>query len=131
MSPRPCPCDLPRPYAACCGRFHAGADAPTAVEVMRARYAAYALADEAYLIATWDPATAPSEISFDPAREWLGLNVADSTGGTVFDDEGTVTFIAEFVDAAGRRGLSEVSRFRRDGGRWLYVDAIDAAIDEV
>ena len=39
---RGCPCGLPAAYDRCCGRFLAGAAAPTAELLMRSRYTAYA-----------------------------------------------------------------------------------------
>ena len=48
-----CPCGGPS-LAACCGPYIAGAAiAPTAETLMRSRYSAYTLRDEAYLRATW------------------------------------------------------------------------------
>jgi SEC-C motif-containing protein len=56
MSPLPpCPCDPLRPYAGCCGRYHAGAlhlQAPDAETLMRSRYSAYVLGLADYLRAT-------------------------------------------------------------------------------
>ena len=40
-----CPCGLGDDYDACCGRLHAGAPAPTAEALMRARYSAFAVGD--------------------------------------------------------------------------------------
>jgi SEC-C motif-containing protein len=45
-SPEPCPCGAAAGYAACCGRWHAGASqglAPDAQALMRSRYSAYVL----------------------------------------------------------------------------------------
>ncbi|RBI83161.1 hypothetical protein BRL75_16240, partial [Xanthomonas oryzae pv. oryzae] len=36
----PCPCGRPADYARCCGPYHAGAAAPDAETLMRARYSA-------------------------------------------------------------------------------------------
>lgn len=38
----PCPCFSGNPYGECCKPFHDGKKSPQPVEVMRARYAAYA-----------------------------------------------------------------------------------------
>ncbi|ESQ02386.1 SEC-C domain-containing protein [Streptomyces sp. PVA_94-07] len=52
----PCPCGTGRTYGECCGRFHAGsAEAATAEQLMRSRYAAFATRDAAYLLRTWHP----------------------------------------------------------------------------
>ena len=57
---QPCPCGSGATYDACCGRLHRGAaQAATAEELMRARYAAYAVGDTSYVFRTWHPAPAP------------------------------------------------------------------------
>lgn len=116
--PSPCPCGLPAPYPECCGRYHhGGAGAPTAEALMRSRYTAFVRGDASYLRATWDPATRPRRVTTDPGTVWTGLDVLGRTGGGLFDAEGTVEFRAHH--AGGE--VAERSRFRREGGRWLYV----------
>ena len=52
-APSKCPCGSGRPYAACCGRAHAGAEpAATPEALLRARFSAYALGKVDYLVAT-------------------------------------------------------------------------------
>ena len=119
MSPTRCPCGSGLTYPECCGRLHDGtAAAATAEQLMRSRYSAFAVGDAAYLLATWDPATRPRTLELDPAVRWTGLEVLATTGGGLFDAEGTVTFRA----SARQYTQQEHSRFRRAGGRWLYVD---------
>jgi SEC-C motif domain protein len=111
-----CPCGLPAPYPACCGRFHHGDAAPTAERLMRSRYCAFAVGDEAYLRLTWDPSTRPRRIGLDPSIRWTRLEVVGTTGGGPEDDEGTVEFRAHHDSGV----VAENSLFRRDG-RWRYV----------
>jgi SEC-C motif-containing protein len=120
-----CPCGLGPPYEACCAPLH-GLDvaAPTAERVMRARYSAFALEDDRYLLASWHPSTRPGSVGFDPAQRWTGLEVLATTSGGLLDAEGTVEFRARF-EQGGRPGeLHEVSRFVRDAGRWAYVGPV-------
>src|SRR5689334_8384056 len=80
--PDACPCGLPAPYDACCGRFHRGAAAaPTAELLMRSRYSAFVVEDRDYLRATWDPGTRPRRIELGPGDRWTGLEVLGATGG--------------------------------------------------
>jgi SEC-C motif-containing protein len=118
-----CPCGLPARYGECCGALHAGAAAPTAERLMRSRYAAFAVGDAAYLLRTWAAATRPPDLDLDPAVRWTGLDILGSTGGSAFHAEGTVAFRARYrLD--GRDGEQrENSRFVREGGRWVYMDA--------
>lgn len=113
--PGPCPCGLPAPYPSCCGRFHHGDAAPTAELLMRSRYSAFAVRDEAYLRRTWHPSTRPRRIGLDPGTRWTGLEILGSTGD---GDAATVEFRAHHDSGA----LHELSRFVCVEGRWLYVD---------
>jgi SEC-C motif domain protein len=121
-----CPCGSGESYARCCGPLHHGQrQARTAEELMRSRYAAYALGDTDYVFRTWHPRTRPSDLTLDAGTEWTGLEVMDRSGGGPDDEHGEVAFTARFT-ADGRDGvLRERSRFRRRAGRWLYVDAVD------
>ncbi|MCW2766619.1 MAG: sec-C motif containing protein [Nocardioides sp.] len=120
---QPCPCGSGDPYDACCGRLHRGAAAAgTAEELMRSRYAAYAVGDTSYVFRTWHPRTRPADIEPDPALTWTGLSIVDAAAGGPDDETGEVEFVARFLrgGAAGER--RERSRFERRAGRWVYVD---------
>lgn len=88
---------------------------------MRSRYAAFAMRDEAYLLATWHPSTRPPRLSFMPGEEWVQLRILDSK---VESESATVEFIARSRVAGRNQTLHETSRFVRDGGRWHYVDGV-------
>jgi SEC-C motif-containing protein len=113
---QPCPCGSGTSYDACCGRLHRGASAAeTAEQLMRSRYAAYAVGDTDYVFRTWHPRTRPDDVSPHPALTWTGLAVVGA-------GEGWVEFVASY-ERDGRAGeLRERSRFERRGGRWVYVD---------
>ena len=126
-APDPCPCGLAAHYAACCGRFHAGAAAPDAERLMRSRYSAYVRHLPDYLRATWHPDTRPAELSLDDApgqrTQWLGLTVQDHqvTGS----DSAEVRFTARYrVGGGSAVKMTEHSRFLRVEGRWYYLDAV-------
>jgi SEC-C motif domain protein len=125
----PCPCGLGPAYADCCGRFHRGpAAAPTAELLMRSRYAAFALHDEAYLLRTWHVSTRPPRVGFNPGRRWNRLEILAATGGSPFHTEGTVRFRAHYVERGRAGAQEEESRFERDSeGRWVYLDGVQAA----
>lgn len=97
----PCPCGRPAAYAQCCGHYHAGAAAPDAETLMRARYSAYVRRDVAYLLASWHPSTRPPELSLDQGGRttWLGLTVqrAIETG----TDTAEVAFLARYRIGGG------------------------------
>ena len=130
-----CPCGG-APFAACCGPYLAGdAVAPSAELLMRSRYTAYTLRDEAYLRATWHPSTLPAGQIVDPDEklQWLGLEVKSAlrlrqrkANLPESPDSDTVEFIARYKIAGRAHRLHEVSRFvrERDGdvARWFYLD---------
>lgn len=95
---------------------------------MRARFAAYALADDAYLLQSWHPSTRPPSVTFDPELRWISLEILDSEHGGLFDDEGAVEFIARYRRDSREGSLHERSRFVRANRRWMYLDAADAVM---
>lgn len=125
MAPVPCPCGSGLPLAACCAPRHDGSrPAETALALMRSRYAAFALGDGAYLLATQAP-----ELSRESAAAlsawarqvtWQGLVVLSCAQGQPGDSQGQVEFEARYLDAGKQVTLHEVSSFDRPGGRWRY-----------
>ena len=138
-SPALCPCGGGS-FASCCGPFLAGESIPpTAEQLMRSRYSAYTLGDEAYLRATWHASTLPLAAIVDPDEklQWLGLEVksalrlrqrkANLPDEQQPADSDTVEFVARFKVGGRAHRLHEVSRFVREPDslgvlRWFYVD---------
>ncbi len=112
-----CPCGLGEPYSECCGRFHAGAAAPSAELLMRSRFSAFAVGDADYLRASWHPSTRPRRLTLDPRQRWTRLEIVDRSGGGLFDTNGIVEFKAHHAGGV----LHERSTFAKVDGRWLYV----------
>lgn len=92
---------------------------------MRSRYAAFALGNGEYVVATQAP-----ELSREPAEavgawarsvEWLGLTVLRVERGQPGDDTGLVEFEARYRERGRELTLHEVSEFDRPGGRWRYL----------
>lgn len=123
-----CPCGSGRPLIECCGPYLAGAALPPDAEtLMRSRYSAYVLRDEAYLLATWHPDTRPARLGLDqdPPTKWLGLAVKrhEDSG----DGRAVVEFVARCKIAGRAHRLHEASRFLLENGRWLYLDGAPPA----
>jgi SEC-C motif-containing protein len=120
-----CPCGSGETYDECCGPLHRGAaDAPTARALMASRFSAFAVRDEAYLLATWHPSTRPSALPLSDLQ-WRRLEIIDVVGGGPFDSTGIVEFRAYYRGGTDRGSLRERSKFVREDGRWYYVDAVD------
>ena len=115
----PCPCGSGEVYDACCGRLHRGeAEAQTALELMRARYSAYAMNLVDYVFRTWHPRSRPDDLEPDPVTNWTGLRIVDVLAGAPGDETGEVEFVATHSSGS----MHERSRFVRRGTRWVYVD---------
>lgn len=106
---------------------------------MRSRYAAYAVADVAYLWRTLHPSHVDKQRAerdvIAELRRWcraarfMGLQVLDTRAA---DDDGValVLFHARVFVAGSNKSFMECSRFRHDGGGWRYVDGdLDARAD--
>lgn len=120
----PCPCGNPAGYTGCCGPLHEGAMAISAEQLMRARYSAYVLRREDYLLASWHPDTRPATLRLaaqQPAPTWLGLEVRCQQRSD--EEHAIVEFVARYRLGGGRaQRQHETSRFVRQDGRWYYFD---------
>jgi SEC-C motif domain protein len=124
LGPSSCPCGSTQRYDACCGRLHRGAaEAGTAGELMRARFAAYAVGETDFVWRTWHPRTRPTSVTHDDQVRWRRLEVLDEvTDG----DRAEVEFRAHFDRAGAGPGVHhERSAFERRRGRWVYLETIE------
>lgn len=97
--------------------------APTAEALMRSRYSAYTLQLGDYLLASWHPSTRPAApMTFEPGVRWLGLEVRRRE--PIDADHARVEFVARSKLGGRAHRHHEISRFVREGGRWLYIDAV-------
>jgi SEC-C motif-containing protein len=127
----PCPCGGGA-YETCCARYvETGAATPTAVALMRSRYTAYVLRNEAYLRTTWWPDTLPDEpITGADDVKWIALDIVGKqpqAKAPTDEEHATVEFVARFKVSGRAHKLHEISQFQRQidaAGvpRWYYVD---------
>ncbi|MES2405774.1 MAG: YchJ family metal-binding protein [Pseudomonadota bacterium] len=127
MNPSPsdttvCPCGATSTFDSCCGRYLAGEAAPTAEALMRSRYTAFTLLNEAYLLSSWHSSTRPASLDLhaSPQPKWLGLKIV--AHHIQDESHATVEFVARSKLAGRAQRLHEVSRFVREDGHWFYVD---------
>lgn len=122
-----CPCGSGRSTSACCGRYHRGEAAPTALALMKSRYAAYVLGEIDYLVETHDASTRDT-LDLEAIRtwsadtRWQGLEIIATEAGGEPDDTGIVEFVARGMTAGRAFAQHERSRFRKLDGRWFYLD---------
>ncbi|THG34431.1 hypothetical protein E6C70_09195 [Glaciibacter flavus] len=118
-----CPCLSGLTFGECCGPLLRGERmAPTALQLMRSRFTAFAAGDARYLLATAHPSTRPPRLDLDDDQRWYRLDILGTSAGGPLDTTGTVEFIAYFRGPQGRGELRELSRFVREDGRWFYLE---------
>ena len=124
LSQKPsCPCGSGKSYSKCCQPYHEGSHAPTAETLMRARYSAYSMHNDEYLVHTWHPGSRPKKINIgDDSVHWQKLEILRTDQGSANDKMGVVEFKA-FYDIEGKTGfLHEISNFVKEESQWYYFD---------
>ncbi|HPY39695.1 MAG TPA: YchJ family metal-binding protein [Thiolinea sp.] len=126
-----CPCGTGLAYTQCCRLLHEGKAAATAEALMRSRYSAYIMGDAAYIHRSWHSSTRPSKKSLVQPRHihWQSLEIVRIEAGQLEDQEGRVDFIAYFSEKGQAQQLHELSRFTREKGRWVYLDAVPTTVN--
>ena len=132
MEQKTCPChktaETPLAYAACCQPYVEGkAQAPTAEALMRSRYSAFAVGNIDYLVETVAPEQRHdidrgSLLAWSKESTWDGLDIVDTVDGKAGDSTGIVEFIAHFTRARMHEAHHERSTFRKENGRWYFVE---------
>ena len=119
-----CVCDSKKEFSLCCEPLlKDNAKAKTVRQLVRSRYAAYALGGQAnYLLQTWHPSTAnnikAAELNTS-AYAWDSLEILRHQQK---GDYGLVEFIARYKDDEGaEQAHRETSLFQRDNGDWFYL----------
>jgi len=94
---------------------------------MRSRYTAFVRGDLEYIDRTHAPekrdtAERSATKSTFNSVEWVRLEVLRTVRGGLSDDVGMVEFAAHYRQNDAEMVHRERSNFRRDDGRWVYVD---------
>ena len=124
----PCPCRSGQTFGACCGAVLSGARAAaTAVELMRARYSAYATGNVKFL---FDSAGPEVQAEFDEkttaewskTATWEGLEIVATETGEAADEEGFVSFVAHYTANGQLCEHRELAYFKKIDGAWRFID---------
>lgn len=116
-----CYCGAAPAYEQCCAPLVNGSAMPASAEqLMRSRYSAFVVQNEAYLLASWHPDTRPSRVRLDDNQRWLGLVIKSTNAGGTADSEGLVEFVARYKIAGKGHRLHESSCFKKIQGKWYY-----------
>ena len=97
-------------------------NAPTAETLMRSRYSAFVVKNEAYLRYSWHPDYCPKNIHLNENTQWLGLKIKRTKAGQISDETGEVEFVARNKNNGKASRLHEISRFALYNNRWVYLD---------
>jgi SEC-C motif-containing protein len=123
-----CACGSNEEFSTCCGPFLEGEKtAPTAEALMRSRYTAYVNENIEYIKKTTHK-TAMAEFDEGSARawsrnsDWLGLKIIETEKGLEGDTEGTVEFVASYLQNDKEEHHHERAIFKREAGKWFFVD---------
>lgn len=119
-----CPCGSKLNYTACCQPYHQKVKvAPTAVALMRSRYAAFVLAAADYLVETTYPTKRSKQLKNNYLKsakntQWLKLEI-------LYSGVDVVEFKAYYLSPQlGVACLHEKSTFKLENGVWFYVDGV-------
>jgi SEC-C motif domain protein len=128
-----CVCGKDGTTETCCGPIVEGKKlAATAEELMRARYAAYALGKVDFIMSSHDPDKL-EEVDRDNTElwskqsEWQGLEILSADKGGANDDTGTVEFVARYKIKGMNVSHHERAQFRKHAGKWVFVDGEEVA----
>ncbi len=122
-----CPCNSDLYYKTCCKPFHEGALPPTALQLMRSRFSAYALDLPSYIISTTHPknphyledlALWSKQISqFSKHTQFKNLHILEVREQS---EHATVTFFVDLSQGDQDVSFTEKSTFEKVSGKWLY-----------
>lgn len=122
-----CPCGLLQPYTQCCQRLHDSSQAAASAEqLMRSRYAAFALGKIDYIVQTTLPAQqhlldVQAITAWSQQNQWLDLSIVSSQPA-IKPHHAKVEFIARFKDQQGEQQHHELSSFVQIDTRWYFLD---------
>lgn len=125
----PCPCGSGVKFKRCCMPLHHGAPAATPEALMRSRYAAYAVGDVDYIVATTDPEGPAFRRDRDAwiadLRRFAALTTFERLEirevSPVTGSHGEVRFFAQLARGGADVSFEERSLFVHRDGRWYYV----------
>ncbi|MCB1614937.1 MAG: YchJ family protein [Pseudomonadales bacterium] len=123
-----CHCGSNTTYQRCCEPLHLGLlTARNAEQLMRARFSAYKLKINSYLVQTHHPAKRPPDLlaslKAQSDIEWHSLDILNKPTSKNIN-EAFVEFKAVFSQKNCPGMLHEQSRFLSENGAWYYIDGI-------
>ena len=122
---QPCPCGSDARFGDCCEPIIKGErESETAVELMRARYSAFATGAIEFIVTTTHSRTRrevniPDITDWSQTSTWHGLQIIETK--MVGDSQAHVSFEAHFTQKGKDQHHREKSLFELEGGKWRFV----------
>ena len=132
-----CPCGLEAKYEECCEPVIKGTQkAETAVQLMRARYSAYAKVEADFLYESLHPdkkSSHDAEQTMDWAEksQWNKLEILRTEQGEATDEKGYVEFVAHYTVKGERARHHELATFVKSDGDWFFDDGVGVTPQQV
>jgi len=124
-----CPCGSGTEVTTCCLPYIQGDKQPsTALDLLKARYTAFARGEVDYVLSTHHSRTR-NEVKREEIEdwsknsEWLGLKVVEVQAGQASDEKGTIIFGAHYRAENKNQEHWEKSFFEKENGNWRFLDA--------
>lgn len=123
-----CSCDTKKSYSDCCEPIIKGGKVPAhAVDLMRARYTAYARHEIDFIMSSLSPTRKKDtdrKATEEWSREtrWSGLEILSTEKGGPGDETGKVEFIARFQEKEEAKEHHELATFLKLNGSWYFED---------
>ena len=122
-----CPCGSTKSYDDCCHSFHEGIKTPSPLELVKARYAAYAMNRADFIMKTTHPASPQYETNYKKWEEEISnfSHAFSFEGAEIIDSKeqntvAIVTFVAHLKEQDKEASFTERSFFEKRQGDWLY-----------
>jgi len=89
---------------------------------MRARYSAYALGNDDFILDTWAIETRPASLALNPQTRWISLKIQKKDELPIACTHNMISFSAFFIEETQLFELTETSTFVCRGGTWYYLE---------
>lgn len=128
MNEKLCPCCSGKNYEECCQPVINGTvKAATPVDLMRARYSAYAKAEVDFIVNSTHKEKREEndrkEIeNWAKSSEWLGLQILSTPEIPDAPESSFVEFIASYADRGVKLEHHELAEFRKVNDEWFFYD---------
>lgn len=125
MENKQCQCGSGQSFKECCQKYlNYSEEAPSAEKLMRSRYCAFVLKDFAYLkkthdIQTYDPQLEKANEEWANAVQFECLTILKTEES---GNKGMVEFKVSYQENGESKSHHEISRFRKQAGRWFYKE---------